>query len=126
MRLREPRPPERQPPNVGRRLVREAASGGPSARAGARQRHAPTIRTPRFPCPATAMCGRYTLTKLEDVLRQFPFVTTVPDDLKPRYNIAPTQPVPVIANNRPDRVELFHWGLIPSWAKDPSIGSRMI
>src|ERR687885_1377623 len=71
------------------------------------------------------MCGRYTLTKLEDLLRSFPFVTTVPE-VHARYNIAPTQPVLAVANNHADRFEFFHWGLIPSWAKDPSIGSRMI
>jgi putative SOS response-associated peptidase YedK len=44
----------------------------------------------------------------------------------PRYNIAPTQPVAVIPNNAKDKLDYFVWGLIPSWAKDPSIGSRMI
>jgi putative SOS response-associated peptidase YedK len=77
------------------------------------------------------MCGRYSLTKLEELLRQFTFLrllpgpVPVPPDM-PRYNIAPTQPVLVIANNHPDRLEHFHWGLIPSWAKDPSIGPRLI
>jgi len=46
---------------------------------------------------------------------------------KPRYNIAPTQQAPVIANlDGANRVELFQWGLVPSWAKDISIGNRMI
>jgi len=77
------------------------------------------------------MCGRYSLTKLENLLRQFTFLrefpgpVPLPPDL-PRYNIAPTQPILVIANNHPDRLQHFHWGLIPSWAKDPAIGSRMI
>ena len=52
----------------------------------------------------------------------------------PRYNIAPTQDVAVVANTLPDtgqepavkQIEFFHWGLIPSWAKDPKIGNRMI
>ena len=52
----------------------------------------------------------------------------------PRYNIAPTQDVAVVANTLPDTglepevklIELFHWGLIPSWAKDPKIGNQMI
>ncbi|MGH3373036.1 MAG: SOS response-associated peptidase [Nocardioidaceae bacterium] len=63
---------------------------------------------------------------LEDLLRHFPFVKSVPGEAHPRYNIAPTQPVLTIPNNHPDRLEMFHWGLIPSWAKDPSIGNRMI
>jgi putative SOS response-associated peptidase YedK len=45
----------------------------------------------------------------------------------PRYNIAPSQDVPVILRNE-DRNELrpMRWGLVPSWAQDPSIGQRMI
>ena len=45
----------------------------------------------------------------------------------PRYNIAPSQQAPVIANLQvANRIELFQWGLVPWWAKDPSIGNRMI
>ena len=72
------------------------------------------------------MCGRYTLFKLEDLLRHFPFVKSMPEEATPRYNIAPTQPILTIPNNHADRLEFFHWGLIPSWAKDASIGNRMI
>ena len=43
-----------------------------------------------------------------------------------RYNIAPTQPVAVVRNPKEHKVEMFRWGLIPSWAKDSTIGSRMI
>jgi putative SOS response-associated peptidase YedK len=47
--------------------------------------------------------------------------------LFPRYNIAPSQEVPVIVRND-DRNELrpMRWGLVPSWAPDPSVGQRMI
>jgi putative SOS response-associated peptidase YedK len=72
-----------------------------------------------------AMCGRYTLIKLEQVLANFPAVL-LPPGLVPRYNIAPTQPVLVLPNDHPKLFERVHWGLVPSWAKDPSIGSRMI
>jgi putative SOS response-associated peptidase YedK len=51
------------------------------------------------------------------------------DDWNPRYNIAPTQPVPVIRQNPkvPRReLSLLRWGLIPSWAKDPSVSVQMI
>lgn len=44
----------------------------------------------------------------------------------PRYNIAPTQQVPVITDRDPKRLSFMKWGLAPSWAKDPKIGSRMI
>ena len=51
------------------------------------------------------------------------------DDWTPRYNIAPTQSVPVIRQNpkEPRReLSLVRWGLIPSWAKDPSVAAQMI
>lgn len=48
-------------------------------------------------------------------------------DLKPRYNIAPTQPVAVVRAGQGDReLAMLHWGLIPSWSKDAEIGARMI
>lgn len=72
------------------------------------------------------MCGRYTLTtKPNDLAKAFGLDAT-PEDLAPRYNIAPSQWVPVITDTRPRRLEAFRWGLVPSWAKDPSIGHRMI
>src|SRR4051812_43090673 len=58
------------------------------------------------------MCGRYTLTRIENLLNYFPWIREVPS-ANPRYNIAPTQPVLAVANNRGDRFEFFHWGLIP-------------
>ncbi|MBI3363071.1 MAG: SOS response-associated peptidase [Chloroflexi bacterium] len=72
------------------------------------------------------MCGRFTLTVDPAALQAaFPGIA-VPADLPPRYNVAPTQPVAVVANNGQNKVEFFRWGLIPSWAKDISIGSRLI
>ena len=47
-------------------------------------------------------------------------------EIQPRYNIAPTQPVAVVTNDGRNRMEYFVWGLIPSWAKDPAMGSKMI
>jgi len=72
------------------------------------------------------MCGRYTLTASPEQLRQaFPGFD-IPDQTPSRYNIAPTQPVAVIPNDGRNRLDFYVWGLIPSWAKDPSIGNRMI
>jgi putative SOS response-associated peptidase YedK len=72
------------------------------------------------------MCGRFTLTvDLGQIQAAFPGIE-VPRDLPPRYNIAPTQPVAVIPNNGQNRLDFYIWGLIPSWAKDPEIGNRMI
>src|SRR2546430_6638776 len=72
------------------------------------------------------MCGRYTLIKLSDFTDMFPWIRPADHEPPARYNIAPTQPIAAVANDGKSKIEFFHWGLIPSWAKDPSIGSRMI
>ena len=74
------------------------------------------------------MCGRFTLrTPVRRVAEIFDLPDTL--ELLPHYNIAPTQQVPVVRAN-PDsgrrELVLLHWGLIPPWADDPSIGNRMI
>jgi len=72
------------------------------------------------------MCGRFTLTAdLSTLQEAFPFVH-MPEGMQPRYNIAPSQPVAVVPNDGRNQLDFFVWGLIPSWAKDPSIGNRMI
>jgi putative SOS response-associated peptidase YedK len=72
------------------------------------------------------MCGRFTLTADINTLQQtFPWLN-IPSGMAPRFNIAPSQPVAVVANDGLNQLDFFIWGLIPSWAKDPSIGSRMI
>ena len=72
------------------------------------------------------MCGRFTLPVDAHQIREaFPWIT-VPDEIQPRFNIAPSQPVAVIPNDGENRLDFFVWGLIPSWAKDPAIGNRMI
>jgi putative SOS response-associated peptidase YedK len=74
------------------------------------------------------MCGRYLLTSPVDLLRQlFRFMER--PNLGPRYNIAPTQEVPVVRLSREgDRHELIQvrWGLVPYWADDLKIGNRLI
>ena len=72
------------------------------------------------------MCGRFTLTADVSTLQEsFPFVE-MPQGMQPHFNIAPTQPVAVVPNDGRNRLDFFVWGLIPSWAKDPDIGSRLI
>jgi putative SOS response-associated peptidase YedK len=80
------------------------------------------------------MCGRYALMSDPELLVELFALASLPR-LKPRYNIAPTQQAPIIraAPGRGDggdecrrRLDFLHWGLIPSWAKDPTIGARMI
>jgi putative SOS response-associated peptidase YedK len=80
------------------------------------------------------MCGRYTLyTKPEELERRFNANCT-PETAEflalPHYNIAPTQNVAVITNecehNENRSIQLVRWGLIPSWAKDESVGNKLI
>ncbi len=74
------------------------------------------------------MCGRYTYYpgEFHDLRIRWTLDNEFPS-LRPRYNIAPSQQAPVIANiDGNNRLEMFQWGLVPSWAKDPTIGNRMI
>src|SRR6476469_2163807 len=74
------------------------------------------------------MCGRFTQSQSASTIAATFHVATVPG-LLPRYNIAPTQPVPaILVSEEPAERELrqLRWGLIPSWAKDSSMAARMI
>jgi putative SOS response-associated peptidase YedK len=79
-----------------------------------------------FPINEVIMCGRFSLVAdLSEMQAAFPGFD-FPFQLNPRFNIAPSQPVLAIPNT-PDRAAaFFKWGLIPTWAKDPSIGIKMI
>ena len=76
------------------------------------------------------MCGRFTLRAPASVVAaQFGLFEMPP--FAPRFNVAPTQPVAVVrcspGQAEPQRELVWlRWGLIPSWAKDPAIGNRMI
>lgn len=73
------------------------------------------------------MCGRYTLRTPDDSLVERFKIDEYPSSILPSYNIAPTQEVAAVVEEDEERkLELLRWGLIPSWAKDPEIGSRMI
>ena len=73
------------------------------------------------------MCGRFTLTvDPADLQDAFGLSEPPPAGLLPRYNIAPSQAVAVVANTGGGKLELFRWGLIPSWAKDEKIGYKLI
>lgn len=72
------------------------------------------------------MCGRFTLHFPVELLADIFGVQNLPG-LVPRYNIAPTQVTAVVRSSGVTRrLDLLGWGLVPSWAKDMSIGSRMI
>jgi putative SOS response-associated peptidase YedK len=73
------------------------------------------------------MCGRYTLKTPVNALAEWFDLDDYPSSLTPSYNVAPTQEVAAILEEGEERkLETFRWGLIPSWAKDPSIGNKMI
>jgi putative SOS response-associated peptidase YedK len=77
------------------------------------------------------MCGRSSLTKTEKELEERFRATFYSEDLErynplPNFNVAPTQLHPVITLQEPSIIHLYRWGLIPFWAKDIKIGSKMI
>ena len=71
------------------------------------------------------MCGRYTLTA-DAASIQLAFDLEGISGWQPRYNIAPSQLVPVITGKNARQLSFLKWGLVPSWAKDLTIGSKMI
>jgi putative SOS response-associated peptidase YedK len=75
------------------------------------------------------MCGRYRLSRRKQLIEGHFDSASGEEDWIPRYNIAPTQLVPIIRQNPKEPVRemsLFRWGLIPSWAKDSSGAAKMI
>jgi putative SOS response-associated peptidase YedK len=83
------------------------------------------------------MCGRYASSRRpEDLIEEFDVVEDRTEKaLEPDYNVAPTKEVYAVVERPPSResdepaqrqLRVVRWGLVPSWAKDPSIGNRMI
>ncbi|MBE2272409.1 MAG: SOS response-associated peptidase [Anaerolinea sp.] len=71
------------------------------------------------------MCGRYVLIADPNLIQQEFNLTSMPD-FTARYNIAPTQTLPVVTNENPHELTLLRWGLVPSWSKDDSAAAKMI
>ncbi|HUP99199.1 MAG TPA: SOS response-associated peptidase [Aeromicrobium sp.] len=81
------------------------------------------------------MCGRYATTRTPDALAD-EFGARIADasvGAEPDWNMAPTKPAPIVIERPPSEdapggreILIAQWGLVPSWAKDPKIGSRMI
>jgi putative SOS response-associated peptidase YedK len=78
------------------------------------------------------MCGRYASTRRDgDLLRDFQVASVVDEAPEPSWNVAPTDPTRIvlerIVDDLPDRqLRTLSWGLVPSWAKDPRMGSKLI
>lgn len=74
------------------------------------------------------MCGRFSLTSSPDEIREEFGVDVDASELPPRYNIAPQTPIAVIGRARDGvvRFGIMRWGLVPWWAKDASMGNRLI
>jgi putative SOS response-associated peptidase YedK len=75
------------------------------------------------------MCGRYRLSRRKQIIEEYFDCNPWDDDWSPRYNIAPTQPVPVIRQHPKQpvhQISMMRWGLIANWARDPSIATGTI
>lgn len=75
------------------------------------------------------MCGRYRLSRRKQIIEEYFDCDPWENDWEPRYNIAPTQPVPVIRQHPKEpvrQISNMRWGLTPNWAKDSSGGARAI
>ncbi|GAA4592764.1 putative SOS response-associated peptidase YedK [Actinoplanes octamycinicus] len=75
------------------------------------------------------MCGRYATTRSNADLSQFFEAVDLTEELRPSWNVAPTDPVPLIRESSSHAARVLdtaRWGLVPPWAADPRQGSRMI
>ena len=72
------------------------------------------------------MCGRFILISDLSIIKEAFDIQEVAFDYKPSGNVLPSQEIAAVIHDGINRLVLFRWGLIPSWAKDPSIGSRLI
>jgi putative SOS response-associated peptidase YedK len=75
------------------------------------------------------MCGRYRLSRRKQVIEEYFDSAPWDEDWNPRFNIAPTQLVPVIRQNPKEpirQISTMGWGLVPYWAQDASVAARTI
>jgi len=73
------------------------------------------------------MCGRFVSASPPEEIAEYFGATAIGDELGPNYNVAPTSDVYVVYTNGDQRrLDPFHWGLVPSFAKDLRIGNKMI
>jgi putative SOS response-associated peptidase YedK len=72
------------------------------------------------------MCGRFARKKSSAIIAKNLGVQEITDDLEPSFNVAPTHRVAVVINSGIKQLVAMRWGLVPSWATDPSIASKLI
>jgi putative SOS response-associated peptidase YedK len=72
------------------------------------------------------MCGRFARINTAKEIKEIFNLDQIEIELKPSYNIAPTQDVAVILENGDSKLAAMRWGLIPFWAKDIAIGAKLI
>jgi putative SOS response-associated peptidase YedK len=73
------------------------------------------------------MCGRYASSRKPDDLVTYFEVEEPPEEvLDPSWNVAPTDRVYAVVQRETRQLRVLRWGLVPSWAKDPKVGSRFI
>ena len=72
------------------------------------------------------MCGRFTQACSWEETAELFDLEEIPEDLPPRYNVAPTQLAAVVRNEGVRRLRMLRWGLIPSGSSNPAIGNRLI
>jgi putative SOS response-associated peptidase YedK len=72
------------------------------------------------------MCGRFVRRRSSSTLADAFRVNHISDDLQPSFNVAPTHNVAVVLDDGERHLVSMRWGLIPSWASDPTIGGRLI
>lgn len=75
-----------------------------------------------------SMCGRYVSSSTPDAIAEYFGAVFDAEPLAPSYNVAPTNDVYAVVGSPQGepRLEVFHWGLVPVWAKDTKIASKMI
>lgn len=71
------------------------------------------------------MCGRFALAFVKGFFTRFEIIEQQAR-IEPRFNIAPTQTVPIVTRDSQNHVAMMRWGLVPFWAKDPKIGNKLI
>src|SRR6266850_717729 len=73
------------------------------------------------------MCGRYTIIDLSRFTDLFPWIRQPETPAPPRYNVSPSQQIPLVANTKEPKIDFAQWGLVPSWGSTsvrPLINAR--